>query len=488
MEENTSFLQEEADALISQGKFDDVITLLNDEELEVLNNAELYLLKGNAWYNKSVYNNAIVNYTKAIKINPRYELAFYNRGQVWIAIKKYAEAIKDFDKVIEFNPNYTNIYVSRASAWKIMEVYDKAIIDYTKAIEVDPNDPNAYYYRGLTKKENNIDMKGSKEDFEKYLKLITDESDIGYKYAKFYVKRFDEINDKKLSVIVDLISKIKEILLLDEECITHYTSLSVLKSLLLDCSKFRISEGNFLNDSSEGLEFYKFLNNNTTVKGYNGSFVESYSPKPFIGSFVAKDKYDDLNMWRLYGKELGEEAKGCAITLRMEKFKEDIKNVLSNEKNIEARLDDESDINFYQIAYLTQESNIFYIPNSDKKSQKLTNLMTKLREKVKLYKGNNTTSLDEYLNSIAFLFKSDNYKNENQVRLVLKGIEFEKEYNMIENSPKVYIELVCIKNVVSQITFGPKVDKLSEWKTAFYYRYCHEEEMPKIEISHLPYR
>ena len=94
------------------------------------------------------------------------------------------------------------------------------------------------------------------------------------------------------------------------------------------------------------------------------------------------------------------------------------------------------------------------------------------------------------MNSIAFLFKSDAYKYEHEVRLVIKGIEFEKEYNMDVSSPRVYIELVSIKDKVSQITFGPKVDKVkvSEWKAAFHYRYIKEENAPTIKISHLPYK
>jgi hypothetical protein len=69
----------------------------------------------------------------------------------------------------------------------------------------------------------------------------------------------ERINDKDLTVIADLITEIKAVLQINEECITHYTSLFVLKSLILDGSKFRISEGNFMNDPSEGKEFFNFL-------------------------------------------------------------------------------------------------------------------------------------------------------------------------------------------------------------------------------------
>lgn len=114
--------------------------------------------------------------------------------------------------------------------------------------------------------------------------------------------------------------------------------------------------------------------------------------------------------------------------------------------------------------------------------------MTMLKDKVYSYNGDNKIFVEKNLNSIAFLFKSDAYKNENEVRLVVKGIEFEKKFNMDVSSPTVYIELVSIKDIVSQITFGPKAGKVSEWKAAFHYRYKEESKAPKIEISHLPYK
>ena len=121
-----------------------------------------------------------------------------------------------------------------------------------------------------------------------------------------------------------------------------------------------------------------------------------------------------------------------------------------------------------------------------KKSNELKKLMTELKAKVDSYKVTDNTFLEKYLNNIAFLFKSDAYKNENEVRLVVKGIEFEKKYKLDVTPPLVYIELVSIKARVKQITLGPKVDDVNEWASVFHYRY--EEDAPTIMISHLPYK
>jgi tetratricopeptide (TPR) repeat protein len=464
--------------------------------------AELYLFMGNTRYNTADYNNAIKDFTVAIDKKPNFVDAYYSRGLSYFAIKDYSNAIKDYSKVIEFKPNYAHFYYcDRGNAWIAKEKYKEAIDDYTKAIKIKPDFENAYYYRGLAyykgleKKEENIDPKGSRKDFKKYLELTSEDNDIGVRYAKQYLKKLKEINDSALSEIIDLVSKIKEILLINEDCITHYTSLSAIKSLILDSNKFQLSEGNFMNDSSEGKEFFNFLGYTPLVLNKDDS-VESFSPKPFIGSFVTKKRLNDLNMWRFYGKEDGIEAKGCAITIHKQKFVDDIKNSLSNEKNKEARLDDESDISFYRVVYLTHNSTDFNIPNS-KRNKEFKIRMNKLKEKVTSYKevkGANIISLEEYLNSIAFLFKRADYKNENEVRLVTNGIGFEKKFCTRDkegkslNTPRVFIELAPIKKIVEQVTLGPKADKANEWASALRYSYKEKEKPPKIGISHLPYK
>lgn len=447
---------------------------------------KLYVGRGNTWYYQENYDKAIEDYTKAIDLKSNSVFAYYNRGLASFAKKKYDKAIEDYTKVIGFRPNFDVYYVDRGNALNANGKYEEAIEDYTKAIEINPESENAYYIRGLVKKEKNIDLEGSKQDFKKYLDLTTDENDIWTKYAKYYIEDLNaRINDKDLTYIADLVAKIKEILLIEEIFITHYTSLSTLKSLVFNNNKFRISEGNFMNDPSEGKEFFDFLKYKPNISCHDGSKRERFSPKPFIGSFVTEKKDNDLNMWRFYGKEKGVEAKGCAITLRSHEFIDEIKKKLSNEEK-EAREADESDVNFYSVVYVDENGTTkFYIPNSEG-NVKLEKLMKELKRKVASYKVKDKTYLEKYLNSIAFLFKSDAYKNEDEVRLVVKGIEFEKGYYMNVVPPRVYIELESIKKAVEHITLGPKVEKVNEWASALHHSY--EAKAPKILISHLPYK
>ncbi|SKB80291.1 tetratricopeptide repeat protein [Macellibacteroides fermentans] len=471
--------------------FDEAIKFYKQQLLLYPKITEIYVWIGNAYYYKELYDDALENYSKAINSKTRNASSFfYNRALVYFALKNYDQAIIDYTKAIRFKSKYKDSYfINRGNAWKAKKRFNKAIKDYTKAIKIKPDLENAYYLRGLARKENKDTPENIKQDFESYIKFTSknnNDNEVWTKYAKRYINELDKYKDTELISITNLISKIKDLLRLDTECITHYTSLSVLKSLIIDNSKFRISEGNFINDTSEGLKFFNYIYEHNHSVSSNNTPSEEFMPKPFIGSFVAKETCNNLNLWRFYGKENGLEAKGCAITLEMKKFIENIKNALSNEENKQARLDDENDICFYHIAYSEKDGSNFSIPNLTKKSKKLQSLMTELKTKVKSYKGDNESFLKEDLNSIAFLFKCNDYKNEKEVRLVVKGIEFEKKINLDVSNPKVYIELVPIKDIISQITLGPSVDKVNEWEAVFFYHYGSKG--PTISRSTIPYR
>jgi tetratricopeptide (TPR) repeat protein len=457
--------------------------------------AGAYSNRGISWKNKNEYDKAIADYTKAIELRPGYAAAYLNRGLVWSDKDEYEKALQDYTKAIELKPDYVIAYNNRGTVLNHKAEYDKAIVDFMKAIELKPDYANAYYNMGIAKRNVGKNLNESISDFEKYLDIAPIKDDVWATKARDFIQELQEkIKDNKLKEISDLVSEIKKILLITDGCITHYTGLSIGKILVLDeKSKFRLSEGAFLNDTSEGTELFRFLNYKFSTQQEDGLIARSFTPKPFIGSFVAEDKHDDLNLWRFYGKENNVEAKGCALTLKMKEFIDEINESLTHGTDMPF-IASEDDINFYRVAYLDHNSTTisFQIPNAMKDEKKLNKLLKDLKDKVDDYKTEDKSILEKYLNSIAFLFKSDVYKNENELRLVMKGIEFEKKIDIDANPPRVYIELINIRHLIEQITLGPKVDKPDEWAAALHYSYAKETDEnkrpKKILVSRLPYK
>jgi tetratricopeptide (TPR) repeat protein len=50
------------------------------------------------------YEEAIKDFTEAIKIKPGYATAYFNRGNAWMGLGEYRNALKDFKKAIELDP------------------------------------------------------------------------------------------------------------------------------------------------------------------------------------------------------------------------------------------------------------------------------------------------------------------------------------------------------------------------------------------------
>lgn len=91
---------------------------------------------------------SISEYTKAIKLNPEFALAYFERGAAYYSINKLDMALSDFRRAIEVDPKYPNAYYGRGCVYRIKNDYDKAVIDFNKAIELNNKYENAYLNRG----------------------------------------------------------------------------------------------------------------------------------------------------------------------------------------------------------------------------------------------------------------------------------------------------------------------------------------------------
>jgi tetratricopeptide (TPR) repeat protein len=129
----------------------DYETAINDfsRAIEINPNYDLAYNDRGATYNKlGKYNEAIVDFNKAIEINPNLDLAYGNRGTTYYILGKYNEAIVDLNKEIELNPKDAIVYNNRGAAYSFLGKYNEAIVDFNKAIELNPNLDLAYSTRG----------------------------------------------------------------------------------------------------------------------------------------------------------------------------------------------------------------------------------------------------------------------------------------------------------------------------------------------------
>ncbi len=98
-----------------------------------------FIESGNAYNDLGEYSKAIIEYSKAIELDPSYATAYYFRGSAYHDMLDHPSAISDYSKAIEKDQEYTLAYVFRGQAYRQIGEYEKAQQDYEKAASLDSN-------------------------------------------------------------------------------------------------------------------------------------------------------------------------------------------------------------------------------------------------------------------------------------------------------------------------------------------------------------
>jgi tetratricopeptide (TPR) repeat protein len=134
---------------LNQGYYEEAIADF-DIVLSLMPNDKAYFYKGRALVGLYRFEDAAVQFTMAIELNPDFYYAYNNRGNVFFQLGNYEAAINDFNKVIMINPDYVFAYNNRGNAYFKLDNYNAALDDYNLAINLRPDYGFAYLNRGIT--------------------------------------------------------------------------------------------------------------------------------------------------------------------------------------------------------------------------------------------------------------------------------------------------------------------------------------------------
>jgi len=112
-------------------------------------NAGEFNNRGFAHCQEGQYDQAISDFSKAIKANPRLAPAYNNRGAAYLYKAQYDQAISDLNKAIEIDPRLAQAYNNRGWAYIKKWQYGRALSDFNKSTEIDPGFVEAYYHRAI---------------------------------------------------------------------------------------------------------------------------------------------------------------------------------------------------------------------------------------------------------------------------------------------------------------------------------------------------
>jgi len=144
-----------------------------------------------AYLRADEYDQAIRDFTQAIRLDPESADAFRGRGIAWRLKRDYDRAIRDFDAVIRLDPDDPIAYFGRGIAHWRKGDYDRAIRDFDTVIRLDPDEPDAYYRRALAHADRGDDGRAI-ADFTAAIRLGPDEWSRYFERGLAYRRTADE--------------------------------------------------------------------------------------------------------------------------------------------------------------------------------------------------------------------------------------------------------------------------------------------------------
>ena len=155
--------------------------------------AQVYMLRADAYIQGNKPAEALDNYTKAIEMNPEDFMAYVNRAFLRNNMGDTEGALRDYGKALKLNPDFSKAWDARGSLLLNNKQYDKAIKHFEKAAETDPGNGDAWHHAGLA-----YSLKGNYANAEKQLnKAITLNDKKAHYYfdlgnALFYQQKFQQ--------------------------------------------------------------------------------------------------------------------------------------------------------------------------------------------------------------------------------------------------------------------------------------------------------
>ena len=127
-------------------KLSEVEKIIRDAERQAYINPDLAQeekTKGNEFFSKGKYPEAIKHYNEAIKRNPEDAKIYSNRAACYQKLAEFPLALKDCEECIKLEPTFVKGYIRKGMALLAMKDYTKATAAFQKARDLDPNSQEA---------------------------------------------------------------------------------------------------------------------------------------------------------------------------------------------------------------------------------------------------------------------------------------------------------------------------------------------------------
>ena len=300
--------------------------------------------------------------------------------------------------------------------------------------------------------------------------------------------------------------------------LAHYTSPFVCEKLFgIDSdqtSPMRMGSSTYMNDPTEGEGLMELLN-------LQDLELENKADCPVYNAFFTcfSSRVNDLNQFRLYGKENGVEASGCCLVFnKTGKWLKD-SNVLESFRRLTDKSDetpeksaeesDPLDVNLplYQVVYITYKDEYIakekcsiwlqnknnskfgirlkYFVNKDWHECRIHKLEDALNQLINIFKGKANINDEDRkaLEYIRYLFKDFAFRDEEEFRLLkIEQIGSDKvEY--CEATKSIYLPYADVRDIVDEVILGTNYEKSGKERKAEVFQHLMRKHYPNVKVS-----
>lgn len=112
--------------------------LLRSGQLSPEEVPDVFTMRGNARRDKEKLDEALEDYSTALRTKSDHQGALHNRGTIWRLKGEYERAIRDFTAALNVEPDSPESHFWRGDIRARRGEYDQAIEDYTTALRIKP--------------------------------------------------------------------------------------------------------------------------------------------------------------------------------------------------------------------------------------------------------------------------------------------------------------------------------------------------------------
>ncbi|MBI5076694.1 MAG: tetratricopeptide repeat protein [Nitrospirae bacterium] len=110
--------------------------------------AQDYFNRAEKYHKEDQIDRALLDYDKALDIDPAMVMAYERRGSIYAREEKYERAVADFNRAIGLNLHTASVFAMRGAAYSDLKEYELAIDDLSRSIKMDSKRADTYRLRG----------------------------------------------------------------------------------------------------------------------------------------------------------------------------------------------------------------------------------------------------------------------------------------------------------------------------------------------------